>query len=103
MDGTVLLPFDLDPSPRLSLEMEELFLAGIEDVDFASVRWEAKEIDARELARTKASDFFDRVQKSVLSTANAFGDMYLTLARVEKEVALVKCHSESAKAAIAKA
>ncbi|CAL2246889.1 unnamed protein product [Prunus armeniaca] len=98
----MLSPFDLDPPPRLSLEMDELFPTDIEDVDFASVRWEAKEIDARELAQTKASDFFDQVQKSVLFTANAFGDMYLTLVRA-KEVALVKCHSESAKAAIAKA
>lgn len=73
-------------------------------------------------------DFLDRVQKSVLSSANvsvlilwlivgffffwklilsndddvcpqAFGDMYLTLARADKEVGLVRRHSEIAKAA----
>ncbi|CAL2237944.1 unnamed protein product [Prunus armeniaca] len=38
MGGTVLPPFDLDPPPRLPLEMEELFLTGTEDIDFASVR-----------------------------------------------------------------
>ncbi|CAL8993046.1 unnamed protein product, partial [Prunus brigantina] len=58
MGGTVLPPFDLDPPPRLPLEMEELFPAGTEDTDFASVRREANE---------------------------AFGDMYLTLARAERE------------------
>ncbi|CAL9019594.1 unnamed protein product, partial [Prunus brigantina] len=128
MGGTVLPPFDLDPPPRLPLEMEELFPAGTEDTDFASVRREAKEvtlamhrqevplvnafltgvkIDAGELARTKATDFSDRVQKTVLSTANvsslAFGDMYLTLARAEREVALARRHSETAKAATAEA
>ncbi|CAL2253854.1 unnamed protein product [Prunus armeniaca] len=124
MGGTVLPPFDLDPPPRLSLEMEELFPAGTEDIDFASVRREAKEvtlamhrqevplvnafltgvkIDARELARTKATDFSDRVQKTVLFTANAFGDMYLTLVRAEKEVDLARRHSETAKAATTEA
>ncbi|CAL9006330.1 unnamed protein product [Prunus brigantina] len=124
MGGTVLPPFDLDPPPRLPLEMEELFPAGTEDTDFASVRREAKEvtlamhrqevplvnafltgvkIDAGELARTKATDFSDRVQKTVLSTANAFGDMYLTLARAERKVALARRHSEIAKAATAEA
>ncbi|CAL8088083.1 unnamed protein product [Prunus armeniaca] len=124
MGGTVLPPFDLDPPPRLPLEMEELFPAGTEDIDFASVRREAKEvtlamhrqevplvnafltgvkIDAGELARTKATDFSDRVQKTVLSAANAFGDMYLTLARAEREVDLARRHSETAKAATAEA
>ncbi|CAL2228492.1 unnamed protein product [Prunus armeniaca] len=124
MGGTVLPPFDLDPPPRLPLEMEELFPAGTEDIDFASVRREAKEvtlamhrqevplvnafltgvkIDAGELARTKATDFSDRVQKTVLSAANAFGDMYLTLARAEREVNLARRHSETAKAATAEA
>ncbi|CAL2249563.1 unnamed protein product [Prunus armeniaca] len=119
MGGTVLPPFHLDPPPRLPLEMEELFPVGTEDIDFASVRREAKEvtlamhrqevplvnafltgvkIDAGELARTKATDFSDRVQKTVLSTANAFGDMYLTLARAEREVDLARRHSETAKA-----
>ncbi|CAL8168708.1 unnamed protein product [Prunus armeniaca] len=94
--------------------MEELFPAGTEDIDFASVRREAKEvtltmhrqevplvnafltgvkIDAGELARTKATDFSDR----------AFGDMYLTLARAEREVDLAIRHSETAKAATAEA
>lgn len=89
--GTVLLPFDLDPPPRLLLEMEELFLAGTEDIDFASIRREAKKVtlamhrqkvplvnafltevkmDVGELAQTKATGFSDRVQKSILSTAN---------------------------------
>ncbi|CAL2263485.1 unnamed protein product [Prunus armeniaca] len=124
MGGTVLPPFDLDPPPRLPLEMEELFPAGTEDIDFALVRREAKEvtlamhrqevplvnafltgvkIDAGELARTKATDFSDRVQKTVLSAANAFGDMYLTLARAEREVNLARRHSETAKAATAEA
>ncbi|CAL2246823.1 unnamed protein product [Prunus armeniaca] len=124
MGGTVLPPFDLDPPPRLPLEMEELFPAGTEDIDFASVRREAKEvtlamhrqevplvnafltgvkIDAGELARTKATDFSDRMQKTVLSAANAFGDMYLTLARAEREVNLARRHSETAKAATAEA
>ncbi|CAL8085117.1 unnamed protein product [Prunus armeniaca] len=124
MGGTVLLPFDLNPPPRLPLEMEELFPAGTEDIDFASVQREANEvtlamhrqevplvnafltgvkIDAGELTRTKATDFSDRVQKTVLSTANAFGDMYLTLARAEREVDLVRRHSKTAKAATVEA
>ncbi|CAL2228603.1 unnamed protein product [Prunus armeniaca] len=124
MGGTVLLPFDLDPPPRLPLEMEELFPAGTEDIDFASVQREANEvtlamhrqevplvnafltgvkIDAGELARTKATDFSDRVQKTVLSTANAFGDMYLTLARAERKVDLARRHSKTAKAATVEA
>ncbi|CAL8174645.1 unnamed protein product [Prunus armeniaca] len=124
MGGTVLPPFDLDSPPRLSLEMEEIFPAGTKDIDFASVRREEKEvtlamhrqevplvnafltwvkIDAGELTRTKATDFSDRVQKTVLSIANAFGDMYLTLARAEREVNLVRRHSETAKAATAEA
>ncbi|CAL2276956.1 unnamed protein product [Prunus armeniaca] len=124
MGGTVLPPFDLDPPPRLPLEMEELFPAGTKDTDFALVRQLAKEvtlamhrqevplvnafltgvkIDAGELTRTKATDFSDRVQKTVLSTANAFRDMYLTLARAERDVDLARRHSETAKAATAEA
>ncbi|CAL2270716.1 unnamed protein product [Prunus armeniaca] len=124
MGGTVLPPFDLDPPPRLPLEMEELFPAGTEDIDFASVRREANEVTlamhhqevplvnafltgvkivAGELARTRATDFSDRVQKTVLSTANAFGDMYLTLAKAERKVDLARRHSETAKAATAEA
>ncbi|CAL2236042.1 unnamed protein product [Prunus armeniaca] len=114
MGGTVLPPFDLDPPPRLPLEMDELFPIGTEDIDFASVRREAKEvtlamhrqevplvnafltgvkIDAGEFARTKATDFSDR----------AFGDMYLTLARAEREVDLARRHSETTKAATVEA
>lgn len=44
MGSTVLLPFDLDPPPKLPIGLEKLFLAGIEDTDFASVRREAKEV-----------------------------------------------------------
>ncbi|CAL2237943.1 unnamed protein product [Prunus armeniaca] len=60
-------------------------------------------IDAGELARTKVTDFSNRVQKTVLSIANAFGDMYLTLARAEREVDLARPHSKTAKAATAEA
>lgn len=44
MGGTMLLPFDLDPLPSLPLEMEELFPTGTNDIDFASVWREAKEV-----------------------------------------------------------
>ncbi|KAI5339552.1 hypothetical protein L3X38_018824 [Prunus dulcis] len=42
-------------------------------------------IDVGELAQTKATDFSDYVQKIVLSTTNAFREMYLAIARTDKE------------------
>ncbi|KAI5324209.1 hypothetical protein L3X38_033282 [Prunus dulcis] len=124
MGGIVLPPFDLDPPSKLPLEIGELLPEGIEDIDFASVWPQKKEVtlelhhqevpflnafltrvkmDAGELAHTKATNFSNRVQKSVISAANAFGDMYLTLARTEKEVALARRLSETVKTTTAKA
>ncbi|CAL9004811.1 unnamed protein product [Prunus brigantina] len=57
MGGTVLPPFDLDLPPRLPLEMEELFPA----VPLVNAFLTGVKIDAGELARTKATDFSDRV------------------------------------------
>lgn len=69
-----LPPCDLDPSPKLPLGLDELFPEGPEDIDFTVVRR----------------------QKSVLFVANA-------LARAQREVALARRHSESAKAATTEA
>lgn len=90
--GKVKLPlFDLEPSPRLPLGMEELFPEGTEDTDFASF-WRQKQevtltmrrqevplvnafltrvkMDVKERARTKVTNFSDWVQKSVMSATN---------------------------------
>ncbi|KAI5349592.1 hypothetical protein L3X38_002480 [Prunus dulcis] len=119
-DESELPPFDLEPHPKLPLGMEELFPADVEDIDFVEVRRQKKEVtlaihrhevslvnafltevkmDAGELAQTKATDFSDRVQKTILSSAN----MYLTLAKAGKEVALARRQMETAKAATAEA
>lgn len=82
-DELGLPPFDLEPPPKLSLYIEELFSANAEDIDFVEV-WRQKKkvtlamhrhevplvnafltgvkIDVRELAHTKATDFSDRVR-----------------------------------------
>ncbi|CAL9000502.1 unnamed protein product [Prunus brigantina] len=88
---------------RRGLESSIHDVMGGTEVPLVNAFLTSVKIDAGELARTKATDFSDRVQKTVLSTANAFGDMYLTLAKAEREVALARRHSETAKAATAEA
>lgn len=95
-DELGLPPFDLEPPPKLPLSMEELFPTDVEDIDFVEVRWQKKEVtlamhhhevsqvnafltevkmDAGELAQTKATDFSDRVQKTILSSTNVSAEI----------------------------
>ncbi|KAI5323519.1 hypothetical protein L3X38_032591 [Prunus dulcis] len=68
--------FDLEPLPKLLLSMEELFLAYAEDIDFVAVWRQKKE---------------------------AFGEMYMTIAREDKKVALARRQMEVVKAATVEA
>ncbi|CAL9028375.1 unnamed protein product [Prunus brigantina] len=101
MGGSELPPFDLEPPQKLPLSMlqkKKVTLAmHRQEVPIVNAFLTGVKTGAGELIRTKTMDFLDQVHKS------AFGDMYLTLVRADKEVGLVRCHSEIAKAATTEA
>ena len=88
--GPRLPPFDLQAPPKLPFGMEDVFAEGVEKVDFGRLRQQKKEVnlamhrqevplvnvflegvksDPEALARTPASSFIDRAQKTILTSA----------------------------------
>ncbi|VVA35892.1 PREDICTED: LOC110768041 isoform, partial [Prunus dulcis] len=88
--GPRLPPFDLQAPPKLPFGMEDVFAEGVEKVDFGRLRQQKKEVnlamhrqevplvnvflegvksDPEALAKTPASSFIDRAQKTILTSA----------------------------------
>ncbi|XP_020412828.1 uncharacterized protein LOC109947302 [Prunus persica] len=116
--GPRLPPFDLQAPPKLPFGMEDVFAEGVEKVDFGRLRQQKKEVnlamhrqevplvnvflegvksDPEALARTPASSFIDRAQKTILTSAYAFGEMYVSMAKADKEIQRLKRRDELAK------
>ncbi|BBN67974.1 hypothetical protein Prudu_239S000100, partial [Prunus dulcis] len=94
------------------------FAEGVEKVDFGRLRQQKKEVnlamhrqevplvnvflegvksDPEALAKTPASSFIDRAQKTILTSAYAFGEMYVSMAKADKEIQRLKRRDELAK------
>ncbi|BBH06351.1 hypothetical protein Prudu_017987 [Prunus dulcis] len=122
--GPRLPPFDLQAPPKLPFGMEDVFAEGVEKVDFGRLRQQKKEVnlamhrqevplvnvflegvksDPEALARTPASSFIDRAQKTILTSAYAFGEMYVSMAKADKEIQRLKRRDEMAKSKMAEA
>ncbi|XP_020425735.1 uncharacterized protein LOC109950606 [Prunus persica] len=122
--GPRLPPFDLQASPKLPFGMEDVFAEGVEKVDFGRLRQQKKEVnlamhrqevplvnvflegvksDPEALARTPAASFIDRAQKTILTSAYAFGEMYVSMAKADKEIQRLKRRDELAKSKMAEA
>ena len=88
--GPRLPPFDLQAPLKLPFGMEDVFAEGVEKVDFSRLRQQKKEVNLamhrqevplvnvflegvksapEALARTPASSFIDRAQKTILTSA----------------------------------
>ncbi|BBG96948.1 hypothetical protein Prudu_005916, partial [Prunus dulcis] len=110
--------------PKLPFGMEDVFAEGVEKVDFGRLRQQKKEVnlamhlaggafvnvflegvksDSEALARTPASSFIDRAQKTILTSACAFGEMYVSMAKADKEIQRLKRRDKLAKSKIAEA
>ncbi|XP_034199861.1 uncharacterized protein LOC117615009 [Prunus dulcis] len=102
--------------------MEDVFAEGVEKVDFGRLRQQKKEVnlamhrqevplvnvflegvksDPEALARTPASSFIDRAQKTILTSAYAFGETYVSMAKADKEIQRLKRRDELAKSKMA--
>ncbi|XP_020415515.1 uncharacterized protein LOC109948029 [Prunus persica] len=122
--GPRLPPFDLQAPPKLPFGMEDVFAEGVEKVDFGRLRQQKKEVnlamhrqevplvnvflegvksDPEALARTPASSFIDWAQKTILTSAYAFGEMYVSMAKADKEIQRLKRRDEQAKSKVAEA
>ncbi|BBN68174.1 Pentatricopeptide repeat superfamily protein [Prunus dulcis] len=114
------LPF----RPWSPFGMEDVFAEGVEKVDFGRLRQQKKEVnlamhrqevplvnvflegvksDPEALARTPASSFIDRAQKTILTSAYAFGEIYVSMAKADKEIQRLKRRDELAKSKMAEA
>ncbi|XP_034225786.1 uncharacterized protein LOC117635586 [Prunus dulcis] len=122
--GPRLPPFDLQAPPKLPFGMEDVFAEGVEKVDFGRLRQQKKEVnlamhrqevplvnvflegvksDPEALAKTPASSFVDRAQKTILTSAYAFGEMYVSMAKADKEIQRLKRRDQQAKSKVAEA
>ncbi|BBH05783.1 hypothetical protein Prudu_017272, partial [Prunus dulcis] len=81
--GPRLPPFDLQAPPKLPFGMEDVFAEGVEKVDFGRLRQQKKEVN---LAMHR--------QEVPL----AFGEMYVSMAKADKEIQRLKRRDEQAKA-----
>ncbi|CAL2246901.1 unnamed protein product [Prunus armeniaca] len=111
-----LLPFDLQASSKLPFSMKDVYVEGLEKVDFSMLRRQKKEevplvnvflegvkSDPEVLARTPASSYADQAQKTFLTHAYAFVEMYVNMAKADKEIHRLKRRNEMAKNKIAEA
>ncbi|CAL9019050.1 unnamed protein product [Prunus brigantina] len=96
--GLRLRPFDLLAPPKLPFGMEDVYAEGVEKMDFSALRRQKKvevslamhwqevplvniflegvKSDLEVLAKTKTSSYADRAQKTFLTHAYAYGEMY---------------------------
>ncbi|CAL8152803.1 unnamed protein product [Prunus armeniaca] len=105
--GPRLPLFDLQAPPKLPFGMEDVYAKRVEKVDFSTLRRQKNEVnlamhqqevplvnvflegvksDPEVLARTHASSYADWAQKTFLTHAYAFGEMYVNMAKVDKEI-----------------
>ncbi|CAL8155841.1 unnamed protein product [Prunus armeniaca] len=122
--GPRLPPFDPQAPPKLPFGMDDVYTEGVEKVDFSGLRRQKKEVnlamhrqevplvnvflegvksDPKVLARTPATSYADRAQKTLLTQAYAYGKMYVNMAKADKEIQRLKRRNEMAKDKIAEA
>ncbi|CAL2276871.1 unnamed protein product [Prunus armeniaca] len=122
--GPRLPPFHLQAPPKLPFGMDDVYAEGVEKVDFSGLRQQKKEVnlamhrqevplvnvflecvksDLEVLARTPATSYADRAQKTLLTQAYAYGEMYMNMAKADKEIQRLKRRNEMAKDKIAEA
>ncbi|CAL8087350.1 unnamed protein product [Prunus armeniaca] len=111
--------------PRLPpFGMDDVYAEGVEKVDFSGLRRQKKEVnlamhrqevplvnvflegvksDPEVLARTPATSYADRAQKTLLTQAYAYGEMYVNMAKADKEIQRLKRRNEMAKDKVAEA
>ncbi|CAL8174806.1 unnamed protein product [Prunus armeniaca] len=98
-----LPPFDPQALPKLPFGMEDVYAEGVEKVDFSRLCRQKKESDPEVLARTPATSYIDQAQKTLLTQAYAYGEMYVNMAKADKEIQRLKRPNEMAKDKIAEA
>ncbi|CAL2229946.1 unnamed protein product [Prunus armeniaca] len=122
--GPRLPPFDPQAPPKLPFGMDDVYAEGVEKVDFSRLRRQKKEVnlamhrqevplvnvflegvksDPEVLARTPATSYADRAQKTLLTQAHAYGEMYVNMAKVDKKIQRLKRRNEMAKDKIVEA
>ncbi|XP_016648931.1 PREDICTED: uncharacterized protein LOC107880907 [Prunus mume] len=122
--GPRLPPFDLQAQPKLPFGIEDVYAKGVEKVDFSMLRQQKNEVnfamhrqevplvnvflegvksDPEVLARTPTFSYVDRAQKTFLTRAYAYGEMYGNMAKADKEIQRLKRCNEMAKDKIAEA
>ncbi|CAL8162159.1 unnamed protein product [Prunus armeniaca] len=122
--GPMLHSFDLQASPKLPFGMEDVYAKGVEKMDFSKLCLQKKEInlamhrqevflvnvflecmkyDPEVLARTPTTSYADWAHKTFLTHAYAYGEMYMNMAKADKEIQRLKRHNEMAKDTIAEA
>ncbi|CAL2271349.1 unnamed protein product [Prunus armeniaca] len=122
--GPRLPPFDPQAPPKLPFGMDDVYAEGVEKVDFSGLRRQKKEVnlamhrqevplvnvflegvksDPEVLARTPATSYADRAQKTLLTQAYAYGEMYVNMAKADKEIQRLKRRNEMAKDKVAEA
>ncbi|CAL2230996.1 unnamed protein product [Prunus armeniaca] len=84
--GPRLPPFDPQAPPKLPFGMDDVYVEGVEKVDFSGLCRQKKESDPKVLARTLATSYADRAQKAFLTQAYAYGKMYVNMAKADKEI-----------------
>ncbi|XP_021803240.1 uncharacterized protein LOC110747360 [Prunus avium] len=116
--------YNLQAPLKLPFGIDDVFAEGVEKVDFFKMRRQKKEAnlamhrqeiplvnvflegvksDPEALAKTQASNFADRAQKTILTSAYAFGEMYVNMAKADKEIQRLKKRDELAKSKMAEA
>ncbi|CAL2277499.1 unnamed protein product [Prunus armeniaca] len=104
--------------------MEDVYAEGVEKMDFSRLRRQKKEVnlamhrqevplvnvflegvkcDPKVLVRTPATSYVDRAQKTFLTHAYANGEMYVNMAKANKEIKRLKRRNEMGKDKIAEA
>ncbi|CAL2260014.1 unnamed protein product [Prunus armeniaca] len=122
--GPRLPPFDPQAPPKLPFGMDDVYAEGVEKVDFSGLRRQKKEVnltmhrqevplvnvflegvksDPEVLARTPTTSYADRAQKTLLTQAYAYGEMYVNMAKADKEIQRLKRRNEMAKDKIVEA
>ncbi|CAL8136887.1 unnamed protein product [Prunus armeniaca] len=122
--GPRLPPFDPQAPPKPPFGMDDVYAEGVEKVDFSGLRRQKKEVnlamhrqevplvnvflegvksDPEVLARTPATSYADRAQKKLLTQAYAYGEMYVNMAKADKEIQRLKRRNEMAKDKIVEA
>ncbi|CAL9016512.1 unnamed protein product, partial [Prunus brigantina] len=119
-----LPPLDPKVPPKLPFGMDDVYAEGVEKMDFSELRRQKKEVklamhrqevplvnvflegvksDPEVLAKIPANSYAARVQKTLLTQAYGYGEMYMHMAKADKEIQKLKRRNEMAKDKIAEA